>query len=86
MCWDRGGGCIGIYGAGKGSHGVGCWGWGHFGVCGWVGLMWLWVAVGSVGQEMGRHHPLVGWVDVVMGRVGIYGAGEGSPSSVGGLG
>ena len=48
--------------------------------------MWLWVALGSMGQEKGRHHLLVGWVDVVMGRVGIYGAVEGSPSSIGGLG
>ena len=31
-----------------------------------------------MGQEKGRHHPLVGWVDVVMGRFGIYGAGDGS--------
>ena len=72
---------------------------GHCGMCGagdgspssisglgWVGLMWLWVVLGSMGQEMGHHHLLVGWVDVVVGRFGIYGAGEGSPSSIGGLG
>ena len=84
MCWDRGGGRFGIYGAGEGSpssvSGLGWVGWG------WVGLMWLWVAVGSVGQEMGCHHLLVGGVDVVMGRCGIYGAGDGLPSSIGGLG
>ena len=46
-------GRVGIYGAGDGLPS-------SVGGLGWVGLMWLWVALGSMGQEKGRMEWVVG--------------------------